>query len=535
MRIAFFSPNVSIVPHFSAEIRLARILRRNKANEIEFLTCGSFFAKDCTVSRYLGLTIRNSAEVNQNACSECRKVSKVADLHRNFQHHELKEFSTSLDEATFMNCRETRTRDPINFSYNGINFGRIAAYELILEFKKSTLIFEDGQLETLTNFVENSLRTYLTALRYLSIHKPDRVIIFNAQYGVCASFAHAAAEKGIRVDVLSFSNVLAEMYQYIRLWDWGGFKNVNPGLEAWQSEKLIPNHFEKFRIAKNFRMIRNASSPWTYSTPASGLDIREFFKISQEKKIILAVMNSLDEQFAAIVSEIQPESFASTRVFENQEDWIQKLAEYLIKHEDVVLIVRPHPREFPNKREKVIAEITKSRGEFLANLPPNVIVDHPKLGVPIEDYFLEVIAITTGWSSVGIDWQMRGKLCVSYDSALPMYPPETHLTGSTREQYFGNIEKVIMGLVDDPDYYTRNAASWYVFSNFKGAARLGSSILSEVYLGDFLKKTRLLGVLNRYFPKLKIWLDLHSVGFFPNRKKILEYFSSHNTSFLSNP
>jgi hypothetical protein len=170
----------------------------------------------------------------------------------------------------------------------------------------------------------------------------------------------------------------------------------------------------------------------------------------------------------------------------------------------------------------------------LAKLPLNVIVDYPELRVPIEDYFSEVIAITTGWSSVGLEWQMRGKLCVSYDSSLPMYPPETHLTGSTRKQYFNNIEKVIMGHVENPDNFTQNATSWYVFSNFKGAARLGSSILNEVYLGGLLKETRLLGVLNRYFPKLKIWLDLKSIGLFPNKKKILKYFSSDSKSFLSN-
>jgi hypothetical protein len=534
MRILFFSPNVAIIPHFSAELRLARLLTSNKTYEVEFLTCGSFFAKDCTISRYLGLSTQNSTEVNKNACSECRKVSKVADLKRNFQHRELKEFTTSLDESIFMNCREAISRDPINFSYNGINFGRIAAYELILEFKKNTLAFKDEQLETLINYVENSLRTYLAGLNYLSLFKPDRVIIFNAQYGVSASFAYAAAEKGIRVDVLSFSNVLTEMYQYIRLWDWGGFKNKNPGLETWQCQRLISSHYEKFRIARNFRLIKTASSPWTYSAPTSGINIRKFYKISQDKKIILAVMNSLDEYFAAMVSEILPKSFASTRVFDNQEDWIQGLADYLSKHDEVVLIVRPHPREFPNKREKVLAEITKSRDEFLAKLPLNVIVDYPELRVPIEDYFSEVIAITTGWSSVGLEWQMRGKLCVSYDSSLPMYPPETHLTGSTRKQYFNNIEKVIMGHVENPDNFTQNATSWYVFSNFKGAARLGSSILNEVYLGGLLKETRLLGVLNRYFPKLKIWLDLKSIGLFPNKKKILKYFSSDSKSFLSN-
>jgi hypothetical protein len=307
---------------------------------------------------------------------------------------------------------------------------------------------------------------------------------------------------------------------------------VNPGLETWQGKRLIPNHFEKFRIARNFRLIRSATSPWTYSTPASGIDIREFFNISQDKKIILAILNSADEVFAAITSELLPESFVSKRVFENQEDWIQALTQYLSTHEDVVLIVRPHPREFPNKREKVLAEITKNRGEFLDKLPQTVIVDYTELGVPLEDYFSEVLAITTGWSSVGIEWQIRGKQCVTYDSNLPMYPPETHLTGSTREQYFANIEKVVTGTVGDPDYYTRNAISWYIFSNFRGAARLGSSILSELYLDNMIKKTKILGALIRYLPKIKIWVDINSIGLFPSRKKILKYFSSDSTSFL---
>jgi hypothetical protein len=534
MRITFFSPNVAIIPHFSAEVRLARILAFRNKNQIEFLTCDSFFEKDCAISRYLGLSFTNSTGVNPEACLECKKVNRIANLNRNFGHRELKEYLTISDKAIFSDSRQAIKQDPIEFSYNGISFGRIAAYELILEFKKSNLIFEGEQLETLTNYVENSLRTYLAALRYLSDQKPDRIVIFNAQYSVSASFARAAAEKGIRVDVLSFSNVIAEMRQYIRLWDWETYKNINPGLKSWEGSTLLPSRVENFRIARNSRMISRATSPWTYSTPTLGMDVRKFFNISAEKRIILAVMNSQDEQFAAVISEILPESFASTRVFENQEDWIRNLAEYLEPFEDIVLIVRPHPREFPNKREKVLAEITKSRGQFLAKLPRKVIVDYPNLGVPIEDYFSEIIAVTTGWSSIGLEWQMKGKLCISYDSALPMYPSNTHLTGVTRAQYFTNIQKVVLGVVDDTDTYTRNALSWYLFSNFKGTARLGSSILSEVYLSDILRQAKLVGVLDRYFPKIKIWIELHSIGLFPNRKKILQYFSSNDTSFLKN-
>jgi hypothetical protein len=482
----------------------------------------------------LNLTIKGSTEVNPKACLECKKATKVANLKEKFRYSELNKYYMDSDNRIFQECREAILRDPINFSYNGYDIGRIAAYELILEFKKSDLNFIDNQLETLVNFVENSFRTYLAARRYFLSVKPDRVIIHHAQYGVNSSFALAAAEKGVRVDTLSFSGLLSDLYQYIKIWDWSSYKVVNPALLEWQGEKYTPRNFQKFRIERNTRWIKGAKSPWTYSAPSSDLDVRKFFGISPEKKIIMAVLNSQDEYFAAITSGIFPKSFASTNVFKNQEDWISSLADHLVKFEDVVLIVRPHPREFPNKREKVTAEITKSRARFFETLPLRVIVDYPHFKVPIEAYFPEVIGITTGWSSVGIDWQIRGKPCVTYDSAVPMYPPETHLSGTSREQYFTNIEKVIMGLVDNPDYYTANALSWYLFSNFKGEVRLGSSILSEIYVSEILRKTKLLGAITKFFPKLRLWLDLHSVSFFPNKKKILKYFSSDSKSLLSN-
>jgi hypothetical protein len=480
----------------------------------------------------LNLTIKGSTEVNPKACLECRKTIKVANIKEKFRYSELNKYYTNSDNSIFEECREAILSDPINFSYNGFNVGRSAAYELLLEFKKSNLNFIDNQLETLVNFVENSFRTYLAARRYFSFVKPDRVVIFNAQYGVGSSFAWAAAEKGVRVDTITFSGLLSDLNQYIKIWDWSNYRNVNPALLEWQGEKYTPRNLQKFRIERNTRWIKGAKSPWTYSAPSSDLDVRKFFRISPEKKIILAVLNSQDEYFAAITSGIFPKSFASTKVFKNQEDWISNLANYLVEFEDVVLIVRPHPREFPNKREKVTAEVTKSWARFFETLPLGVIVDYPHFKVPIEAYFPEVVGITTGWSSVGIDWQIRGKPCVTYDSAVPTYPPETHLSGTTREQYFINIEKVIMGLVDNPDYYTANALSWYLFSNFKGEARLGSSILSEIYVSKILRKTKLLGAITKFFPKLRLWLDLHSISLFPNKKKILEYFSSNKKSFL---
>jgi hypothetical protein len=533
MKILFFSPNLAIIPHTSAEFRLAKILSRYGHHEVKFLICGRFFKQECTISRYLGYKTTNDLTIDENACLTCNKALKISKIERLFNTNELNEFFTNEDEAIIQKLRDEILLDPINYHYKAIPFGHMAAYELILELKKKDLNFSDSQNLSLSRYIENCLRTYFAAKRYFTNNEIDRVVIFNPQYGVGAAFSHAASEFRVRVDYFSFSNVLSEMRQYVRIWSWDRYHLNNPALVKWQHQLVNVVGKDKQRLARYLKFIDRGKSPWTYSQPPQGVDSRKHFRIEPEKRILLAVMNSSDEVLAAVTSGVWPKSKIESHVFINQEEWIRELIDFARRRADLVLIVRPHPRELPNKRESVLAEINHSRDNLFSNLPPNVIIDDPAEGFSIQDHFSAAQAITTGWSSVGLEWQIKGKICITYDSNLPGYPKETHLSGKSREEYFRNIELALTSDSSQFANFSSEARDWFVYSNFRGTVRLGSSIFDEGKVGEFLAWSKIKGFLHKIFPRIKIWLDLHSPGIKTEKELIVKYFSGDRLDLLN--
>jgi CDP-glycerol glycerophosphotransferase (TagB/SpsB family) len=191
---------------------------------------------------------------------------------------------------------------------------------------------------------------------------------------------------------------------------------------------------------------------------------------------------------------------------------------------DVYLIVRPHPREYPNKRENVKAVIPDRRIKIFQNLPHNVLVDSPILKFPLENHFQSVDVLTTGWSSVGLDWQIRGKPTVTYDGNLTWYPPETHYSGTSVEEYFHNLMSVVAGEHVLNNTHTRNAISWYCFSNFKKSTRIASSLFDEKIVGSFFVKMKISSVLSRFTPKLYMKLRMSRIVTKSDWKGILGLF-----------
>lgn len=530
MKILFFSPNAGIIPHFSAEMRLANLLKSMKTYEIQFLMCDSFFERDCTVARYSGLKIDNEKGARSLNCKVCSDSISQSKVIADFKTSSLREYFGQVEMQIFQKQLNSMQKSPIDFVYDGIPFGKIAAYEIILEFKKKDLNFSSIEDEVLLAYTENCLRTYLAGRKFLQEFLPDRVIIFNPQYGVNFAFGEAAESLGIRVDNLAFSNVLAEMRSYIRLWNWTKYRNTTPGRFSSDYQSTDVKITDQLRIKRNSTLIRKAKSPWTYSQPAKGLDVRKILDIDQQSKIVLAVMNSLDEQFAAVTAGVLPENFGSKRVFADQDAWIKSLISFSANREDMVLVIRPHPREFPNKRDSVTAEVALTRRNLFENLPGNVRLDSPDLKIPIEDYFHEVIAITTGWSSVGLDWQIRGIDCVTYDANLPMYPESTHHSSKDEQQYFKQIEALLDDKLNSTDQLKINAMKWYVYSNLRGTARIGTSVLNEIYVGEFLRNIKITGILNRFLPKVKLWLDFNFFGLKTGKKKVQKYFEEGKDS-----
>jgi hypothetical protein len=222
-------------------------------------------------------------------------------------------------------------------------------------------------------------------------------------------------------------------------------------------------------------------------------------------------MNSSDEVLAARISETYPESRYKSKVFSSQQIWIQHLFDFYRNKKDFFVVIRMHPREFPNKRETITAEQLEVWEEIFRVLPMNFRIDTPADNFSIYDYFDHVQFITTGWSSVALEALFNEIPVVTYDQDLLGYPPELVVTGSTVTEYLHNLE-IAETLGRDPTL-RENVLRWVVFSYFRGGIRLGGG------LQDLPSRTtsRVLGIfgrllnrgVNQIFARRVKFLDIH--------------------------
>jgi hypothetical protein len=171
------------------------------------------------------------------------------------------------------------------------------------------------------------------------------------------------------------------------------------------------------------------------------IDLHRRFGIAPEQRVLVATMSSYDELFAAQITKLFPDDFPL--LFPTQIDWIQALVNFVKRRPDLFLIIRIHPREFPNKRESVKSEHAHALETALADLPKNVNVNWPSDQISLYDLADITDVFLNSWSTAGKEMSMLGIPVVHYSSDLIFYPADLNYLGETKDLYFAQIEKAL--------------------------------------------------------------------------------------------
>jgi hypothetical protein len=213
----------------------------------------------------------------------------------------------------------------------------------------------------------------------------------------------------------------------------------------------------------------SGKNPFTYSQGISATDtdyIRSFFGISESQKICVATLSSEDEYFAAELIGAIPDVSTGAAFVANQYEWLTLLIDFFGKNLDLALIIRVHPREFPNKRDSVTAESVKKLKQLFNNLPSNVKVNWPDDGISIYALADKTDLLLNWRSTVGVEFLALGiPVLVPSCSNLLSYPIELNHLGASALEY----ENLILQLVNENWSMTNvyNAYRWMTFlSNF---------------------------------------------------------------------
>ena len=441
-KILFFSPHAGIAISSAMEAKLAAHLK-SSGHEVHYVSCNQTLRPYC-VNMSAHALVQDSPEHEKNrVCKMCEKSSRFVARRYGLNRLSLKDFLTAEDLKEVKNIVNTVTK--VSFSelkHIGVPVGRKALYEFLLQYKKSDLEFNETEWRHYKIALETSLKSLIAGSRIIDQVKPDLIVCYNTQYGVNGVIEAYGKNHNIPTYFihagLNLSRILYDLMiavapppQY--------YKRI---AEQWPRFAKTPiQATEVQKVLGHMRELFKASSVFVYSstTTSKRPDIRRLYGISPNQKILAATMSSYDERFAAESNlTLEP---AKDSIFKTQIEWIQFLIEYVKEKPDLFLLIRVHPREFPNKRERMKSEHAEKLAKIFERLPDNVSVNWPTDQVSLYHMAEEASVFLNAWSSTGKEMGALGRPVVLYSKELPFYATDINYTASTPDEYIAMIEK----------------------------------------------------------------------------------------------
>jgi hypothetical protein len=444
LKILFFTPHVALWVHTAPEVYLAKSLAE-LGHSVSYMTCGraQHYCAPMTARR---LAAGCSADEADSVCRACE--TGVANIQRfsNFEMFRLVDWLSLTDRKECDEVAEEAVNQKnLDLVVAGVSVGKVALYEFTLAHKKMSTELTISQWAEYQIYLSNALLTMRAFARYLEKHTPDVIATFSPQYSNINSCMQLAIAKGIKVLFMESGTNLSHRLGTMRVWDWGIHKLVNPALQYWNRSALNPvSTFTAQAVTGHFRQLLSGQHFAVFSAPYSGsTGIRNKWPISSNQKVLLMTLSSYDEAYAALLIDAFPQEKVFSDVFKTQAEWVKATIEWVRERPDLFLVIRVHPRDFPNKREQGRSEQSYMLEGLLRDVPENVHVNWPSEAVSLYELLEDTDVILTGWSVTAMEGLILGIPIVTYDEKLPSYPRDIMWTGRSENDYYQNIDNAL--------------------------------------------------------------------------------------------
>lgn len=474
-KILFFSPFQAIEKHAFPEAALALTLPKDKF-EVSYLGCGKMFQSFCIAHTANGLTELASDYEKNLVCELC--VNSRKQVFRHFPSSDVLDFyyDRSWEFEIDQYIHSLSRTEIYESKFHGIFAARIAAFEFILEHK----IFEieaisDEQFSYYKIRLKPVLRALLAFRSYAARNTFDKLFVYIQPYSVNNVVRAVAKDLNKKVAFAHPGYNWRHLNESI-YFSWSTtVDNYQDSIKYYlNSESQIELDYSKFRLSLDqFEEQTVGKSYFNYSVNKKRnlKKISEIFHLNGlYKKVVLLAMSSSDEAYAADFSFKDFQfSGAAFQVFPDQAEWLKFVVEYFRERPEYKLIVRIHPREFPNQREKVLAPKVKVYQEILANLPENISLDHPDQKNSIYDLFEIVDFVLAAQSSIGFDAARLGVPVIASVDGLGIYSTRSicHVPENV-EQYRQLLESFLKDDSKNSFSSAVKALEWNLFLYTKG-------------------------------------------------------------------
>ncbi len=474
-KLYVFDPFALIEEHSWTIIKLCNKLSKSDWN-VTLISCDNGF-KFCTVMDYQKLEPRSSLIRKLQVCTLCKETRET--------------LNTFLDNRVKVDKigKSTEVEDKIQLNER-------AYYEPVIKFKKTNMNIDLNEQDWFLEASRTFTISYEFFLEKMSRERPDALLLYSPQYAAGSGASEAAQQLGIPTIFLEGSSSPVNRWASIRIWDWGKFGLVDP---CAKSDDYLNSRIRVLAFM-HFKMLRKGLTHSAYSKPVEGKSIRsELLGENKADKIILAVLSSTDEVYSAQSIGKFTSGRVSENVYADQFEWIQDLCRFVMEQENIMLVIRIHPRDFvvgPNGRASDASRNWLRISKDLFHLKNRIVWDFPSDGNSLYDLMRATDIVTTGWSSVGIETLFIGKPVVTYDEELSGLPKTLTITGKSRLEYFKNL---LVALELGPSFRNTIKALKYIsFRDFERTHKVGGMAYANPYIvSQHTFKRLIIHLLNR--------------------------------------
>lgn len=506
MKVVFMAPHAAIWVHAFPEALIAESLGQN-GHEIVYVTCDRQFSGYCASMTAAGLMHDSPDSEKARICRGCRQSAGIIGKNFGFRSHSIGEFLQGPDHQRVAELVGNVRRDNfLDLCVEGVAVGRLATYELLLNRKKQSLEFSEAEWAEYKTQLGNALRSLFAARRLLDTERPDRIVVYNSLYAVNHVACLLAESRGVPAYFLHAGGNLSRRMETLLFGRGNGVRFYERLLEFWPTVRDQPCSNKVLApVTDHFLELLRGQHVYAYSAPKSKLrrDLHTEFHIPAGRKVLVATMSSPDERFAAQTINVM--KGADSRLFGSQAEWIRSLCAWVSGRPDLHLVIRVHPREFPNKREKVTSEHATALAAALDDLPTNVVVNWPGDKVSLYDFAGITDVFLNAWSAAGKEMSMLGIPVVAYAPELLVYPPDLNYTAASATEYFAKIDQAL------GDGWSvermRTAYRWCALEYEKAVIDIRDSYPAKVSSFNGRIRNLLARIGNRLLPRLWQSLD----------------------------
>jgi hypothetical protein len=532
VKVLFFSPFANIWEHAFPEALIAESFAA-EGHEISMVRCDTYLQTHCVAMSAVGVGPDAPLATRQRVCAGCIKRRDLVTREMNLPATLMDSWIRPEDEVRVAELSATIDASTwTELMVDGIPLGRYAAYELWLNEKLTSTTLDERTFARYLGQLRNTLLTYFAATRmFAEIPTPDAVLVYNDHYSVNHAFVIAARAVGVSTWTIHGGHHIVRRPETMMMFRSDRTMEEVFQSDAWLRYRELPiTRTEVDLVGGHFSGLLQAQSAFAYSSKFEGTspaELRRRMGVPEGKRVLLAPLSSEDELLAARLIDAMPVTGISESLFADQYEWIEALFAYVKATPDVHLILRLHPRMYPNKREQVTSPVVARILALQENAPANVTFNKPSDGVGLYDLMQIVDVLANFRSSVGAELSAFGiPVVVPANADFFTYPNWLNRIGYTVEEFRAHLTAALEEGWSIEN--ARRAFRWYAFLFSRVAVDFSDAVSSRPIAFRPKKPGKMLRFYNwavfvflQYGPLVRERLALRNRSLSPTSRAVL--------------